>query len=134
MITFSQSAIAQCDKNVLFKSSLVREVKDGNPGEEMPIEATLTFKDNRLLMTLQFAGISQTINGSINKVLECKWTEYLKNGKAQYKVLTNKEGESAEDTLITIESKNGQTTITIAGDPDNGTKLQFDIVEYTIMD
>jgi len=132
LVVFYYTMQAQCDKNITFKSELARQLGGENDGKEIPIEATLKFENNKVEFNLLIQGTAVVISGNIGKVTLCDWTAYLKNGKTEMKVNASKDGEAPEDTIIVIESKNGKTTLTIGGDPNDGNKLQFDISEYTV--
>jgi hypothetical protein len=131
LFTLSHIGYGQCDKKVTFKCSKVREFKNGTFGQEHPLEATISINNGKIFITALMNGETETVEGEIKEVSICEWTEYLKNGKTQYKVYMQK-GNVGENSLITIESEDGKIKITGSPDPEAGSKLQFDVAEYSI--
>ena len=127
-----QTGKSQCDKKVTFKFTKGRELKNGAAGQEQPIEATLSFNNTKVTFTASFNGEMASAEGEITEVVSCDWTDYLRNGKTQYKAYMTKPGRSAEKATIDIESENGTTTITLGSDPDTGAKMQLDVAEYIL--
>lgn len=62
----------------------------------------------------------------------CEWKEYLKNGKAVYKVSAGKGNGVQEDSVIKITGKDGKTTIYLGSDPDEKGGLELEISESKI--
>jgi hypothetical protein len=127
-----QTGNGQCDKKVTFKCIKGRELKDGAAGQELPIEATLSFDNTKVTFAASFNGEIALVEGEITEVISCEWTDYLKNGKTQFKAYMTKPGRSAEKATIDIESENGTTRITLGSDPDTGAKMQLDVAEYIL--
>lgn len=127
-----QIAYAQCDKKIAFKCEKARSFKNGTVGQELPIYATISIENGKLNLTATVNGETETVEGEIKELVVCEWTEFLKNGRTQYKALASKGNENPERSIIDIESENGYTKITFSSDPDKGSKLQFDVSEYVI--
>ena len=125
---------AQCDKSITLKCSKGRDFKaDGSAGQELPIDATITIDQYKIILKATFNGEAETVESDIKEIAFCNWTEYMKAGKTQYKVLSKKGSEST-NSIVTVESENGYTKVTFGSDPDTGHRLQFDVAEYTITD
>lgn len=131
-VFFGLLATAQCDKSVTFKCYKGREIKNGSAQQEMPFEMTLAIDQGKVNISMTMDRASSTIQGEITEVLTCEWTDYLHNGKTRYKGKVTQEGRSMQDAYIEIESTNGQTKISFSSTPDDTSKLQFDVVDYTI--
>ena len=127
-----QTSNSQCDKKVTFKCIKGRELKYGAAGQELPIEATLSFENTKVTFTASFNGEIASVEGEITEIVSCQWTDYLKNGKTQYKAYMTKPGQSSEKATIDIESENGATKITLGSDPDTGVRMQLDVAEYVL--
>jgi hypothetical protein len=134
VVFFSLLSAAQCDKTVTFKCYKGREIKHGSAGQEMPVEVITSIDKGKINITLTMDRGTATMQGEITEVVTCEWSEYLQNGKTQYKATVSKDGGAMEAALIEIESYNGQTKITFGSDPDTGSKLQLDVVDYTIVE
>ncbi|RPD50907.1 hypothetical protein [Paracnuella aquatica] len=132
VILFGLFSAAQCDKSVTFKCYKGREIKYGSAQQEMPFEMTLAIDQGKMNIYMAMDRATSTIQGEITEVLTCEWTEYLHNGKTRYKGKVTPEGGSMQDAYIEIESTNGQTKISFSSTPDDTSKLQFDVVDYTI--
>ena len=132
LFTSSQMAYTQCDKKIAFKCEKARSFKNGIVGQELPIYATVSIENDKLILTATMNGETETVEGEIKELVICEWTEFLKNGRTQYKALASKGNENPENSIIDIESENGYTKITFSSDPDKGSKLQFDVSEYVI--
>ncbi|WP_132051455.1 hypothetical protein [Pseudocnuella soli] len=131
-VFFGLFATAQCDKPVTFKCYKGRQFKNGSAKEEMPFEMTMTIDKGKMNIYMAMDRATSTIQGEITEVLTCEWTEYLHNGKTRYKGKVTPEGGSMQDAYIEIESTNGQTKISFSSTPDDTSKLQFDVVDYTV--
>jgi hypothetical protein len=134
LFAFYQIIYGQCEKKVIFKCNKARDLKNGSIGQELPMDATISIDDWKIIITATINGETETIEGEIRDVSICKWADYLKNGKTQYKARTAKKNQNSENSIIDIESENGYTKITFGPDPETGSKLQFDVSEYTITD
>jgi hypothetical protein len=132
LFALCQITYAQCDKLVTFKCNKARDFKNDSVNQELPVHATLSFRHGLFNMTATFNGETETVKGEIKEILTCDWEHYLKNGKTKYKVLAAKGDEDPTNAIIEIESKNGNTKITISSDPGTDSKLQFDVAEYSI--
>ncbi|OLY94448.1 hypothetical protein SAMN05444008_10150 [Cnuella takakiae] len=122
----------QCENAVAFKCNGGRELKNGVVGEELPFTATLSIAKRKVVFTATINGEANTVSRDIKDIPICSWTDFLQNGKAQYKADLRKEHGDMESALITIESLNGKTKITCSSDPDTGTALQLEVVECTL--
>ena len=131
-VFFGLLATAQCDKSVTFKCYKGREIKNGSAQQEMSFEMTLAIDHGRVNISMTMDRASSTIQGEITEVLTCEWTDYLHNGKTRYKGKVTPEGRSMQDAYIEIESTNGQTKISFSSTPEETSKLQFDVVDYTV--
>ncbi|HSC52652.1 MAG TPA: hypothetical protein VLC98_03475 [Phnomibacter sp.] len=125
-----QISYAQCDKPITFKCNKARNLKSGNVGQELPIDATIEFKQDKMFLTATMNGQTETVEGKINEISICDWKDYLINGRSQFKALTKKGNANAEYSTIEIKSDNGYTTVSFCADPDTGSILQFDVSEY----
>ena len=128
-----QITYGQCDKKITFKFNKLRVIKDGLAGQESPVEGTLSIDSGALILAVKVNEVFGVITGAIKEIVICDWSEFLKNGKAAYKALTKKEGQDTQNSFIVIESENGYTRITFGSDPDEGSRLQFDVAEYELM-
>lgn len=131
LFTLSHLCFGQCDKKVTFKCNKVREFKNGTLGQEHPLEATIFVNNGKIIITASINGETETVEGEIKEISICEWSEYLKDGKTQYKVYMQK-GNGGENSIMTIESEDGKIKITGSPDPETGAKVQFDVAEYTI--
>jgi hypothetical protein len=125
---------AQCSKTVVFKCYKGRELKDGIYGPELPVEATISLTKSTVVYKITMNGEIETMVGEINEIPICEWTDYLQNGRTRYKAGIKRDNQSAENAIIEVESQNGTTKIICSSDPETGTKLQLDVVEYTLTD
>jgi hypothetical protein len=132
VVFFGLISAAQCDKSVTFKCFKGRSFNNGNAEQEMQIEVVTSIEKGKINVTLTMDRSTATVPGEITEVVSCEWTEYLHNGKTQYKANVSKDGRATEAAIIEIESYNGQTKITFSSDPDTGSKLQLDVADYTI--
>lgn len=132
LCVFFQIAYSQCDKKVIFKCSKARDFKNGSVGQEVSLDASISLDNNKIILTASMNGETETLESDITEVSVCDWPDFLKNGKARYKAMTKKGNGNVENSIIEIESDNGYTKITFSSDPDTGSKLQFDVAEYTI--
>lgn len=132
VILFGLFSAAQCDKSVTFKCYKGREIKYGSAQQEMPVEVNMSIDKGKINITLTMDRGTATLDGEITEVITCEWTEYLQNGKTQYKANISKDRSTTEEALIDIESTNGQTKITFSSKPDDISKLQLDVSDYTI--
>lgn len=131
-VTLSAISYGQCDQKITFKCNKGRFYKNGSYEQDLPIEATLSIDKGKITFIASLNGDAQTVEGEITEVSICEWTEYLKNGKTQYKAYMRRINEEAENSIIEIESENGNIKITCGSNPDKGSKLQLDVAEYTI--
>ena len=124
---------AQCDKKVTFKIDKVREIKDNNSGQEMPVASTFAIDKSKIIITLSADGETHTMEGEITEVTTCDWADYLQNGRTRYKVdlKDEKRGEIVK-SIIEIESINGKTIITGSSESKENQKLEFIVAEYSI--
>ena len=132
LFAFYQISYAQCDKKIAFKCEKARSFKNGTVGQELPIYATISIENGKIFLTATLNGESETAEGEITEVVTCEWTEFLKNGRTQYKAVIKKGNQNPENGIMDIQSDNGYTKITFGSDPDTGSKLQFDVSEYVI--
>ena len=132
VVFFSLLSAAQCDKTVTFKCYKGREIKHGSAGQEMPVEVITSIDKGKINITLTMDRGTATVQGEIMEVVTCEWSEYLQNGKTQYKATVSKDGGAMEAALIDIESYNGQTKITLGTEGDATSQLQLDVENYTI--
>lgn len=132
LLPIHQISFGQCERTVTFKCYKGRELKNGSAEQDTPIEATLSISKGKFTLVLSMNGETATAEGEIKEVSICEWTDYLQNGRAQYKADVRKDNGSAENGILEIESSNGNTKITCGSDPDTGSKLQLDVMEYTI--
>ncbi len=127
-------SFAQCDKPILLKFSKGIEIKDGIPGQEIPFECSLEIANGKVVLTATMEGKTESVEGSITETMRCDWKEFLKNGIMQYKASMRKGDEHEENATIEIKSENNYTLVTLASDPDKGSKLQLEVKEYTILE
>ncbi|MGV3764637.1 MAG: hypothetical protein ACO1NW_00840 [Chitinophagaceae bacterium] len=127
-------SFAQCDKPILLKFSKGIEIKNGNPGQEMPFECSLEIADGKVVLTATMEGKTESVEGNITEIVRCDWKAFLKNGITQYKASMKKGEERMENATIEIKSENNYTLVTLASDPDTGSKLQLVVKEYTILE
>lgn len=127
-------SFAQCDKPILLKCSKGIEIKNGNPGQEMPFECSLEITNGKVVLTATMDGKTESVEGSITEVVRCDWKEFLKNGITQYKASMRKDDEREENATIEIKSENNYTVVTLGSDSDSGSKMQLVVKEYTILD
>lgn len=132
VVFFCLFSAAQCDKTITFKCYKGRSIKNGSAEQEMPVAVSGAIDKGNINITLTMDRATATVQGEITEVVTCAWTEYLHNGKTQYKANLSKDGRAMEAAIIDIESHNGQTIITFGSDPDTGSKLQLDVADYTI--
>lgn len=123
---------AQCDKKVTFKCDKGRDFKNGVVDTEMPLESIITIDSVKITLTATLNGQTETLEGEIAEVLLCDWTEFLVNGKTQYKAFIKKVNENQEASLVTITSVNGSTKISLSLISDEGKKVEVDVAEYKI--
>lgn len=127
-----QTASAQCDpKIVKLQSNKARGLKTNMQAEELAMETVITIDSAKMVLTGSFNGETETLEGDIVEVVYCTWSEYLKDGKSEYRVIVNKGGESMKSIMV-LESENGNTTLTFFEEDKADNKLQFDINEYTV--
>ena len=127
-----QTTSAQCDpKIVKLQSNKARGLKTNMQAEELAMETVITIDSAKMILTGTFNGETETLEGDIVEVVSCAWSEYLKNGKSEYRIIVSKGGESMKSIMI-LESENGNTTLTFYEEDKADTKLQFDINEYTV--
>jgi hypothetical protein len=133
LFAFHQITYGQCEKKVILKSNNMRGLKYGSVTKEMAVEASISIDKEKIVLTASKDGMTETVDCEIKEVVICDWKEYLKDGKAQFKVLGKKGSENPTSSIVDIESANGYTKVTFGLDPDTtGSKLQFDISEYSI--
>ena len=127
-----QTASAQCDpKIVKLQSNKARGLKTNMQAEELAMETVITIDSAKLVLTGSFKGETETLEGDIVEIVSCEWSEYLKNGKTEYRIVVDKDGQSMKSIMI-LESENGNTTITFFEEDKDDSKLQFVIHEYTV--
>lgn len=134
LFSLYQITYGQCEKNITFKCLKARSIKAGLIAQELPMDATISIENGRFLLSAAVNGVTETVEGEINEVVICDWQDFMKNGRTQYKALTKKSNEGPQNSIIDIESENGYTRITCSSDPDTGSKLQFDVAEYLILE
>lgn len=127
-----QTASAQCDPKILkLQSNKARGLKTNMQAEELAMETVITIDSAKLVLTGTFNGETETLEGDIVEIVSCGWSEYLKNGKTEYRIVVDKDGQSMKSIMI-LESENGNTTITFFEEDKDDSKLQFVIHEYTV--
>lgn len=132
LFAFFLFSYGQCDKKVTFKCKKGRFNKNGSFEQDLPLEATLSIDNGKITFIATLNGDAENVTGEISEVSICEWTEYLQNGKTQYKAYMRRVNGDAENSIIEIEGENGSIKITCASNPDTGSKLQLDVAEYTI--
>jgi hypothetical protein len=131
LLAFYQMDYGQCNQKVLIKCTSVRHLKDGAVVKEGKMEAAVSIGDGTILLTATDNGQTQTKELEIKEIV-CEWKAYMKNGRAQYKVSEKGSDGNPHNSIVDVVSDNGYTSITFASDPDSGSKLQFDVAEYSI--
>lgn len=132
VVFFSLLSVAQCDKTVTFKCYKGREIKNGSAQQEVPFEVNMSIDKGKINITMAMDGNSATMDGEVKEVVSCEWTEYLQQGKTQYKANVNNGDGVTVAAIIEIESNNGQTKITLGTQGDATSQLQLDVENYTI--
>lgn len=132
LLTSFHFTYAQCNKKVTFKCDKARDFKNGSIHTEMPMEASITIDSSIITLTATMNGETETIEGEITEISVCEWTEFLVNGKAQYKALIKKGNESPQESVIDIVSENGNIQVSFALASDTWNKLQLDVAEYQV--
>ncbi|MFY7839754.1 MAG: hypothetical protein ACOVP7_05735 [Lacibacter sp.] len=127
-----QTASAQCDPVILkLQSNKARELKTNVQAKEVAMETSIAIDSAKMVLTGSFNGETETLEGEILEIISCKWSEFLKDGKSEYRVAVRKGGEELRSIMI-LESENGITTVTFYEEDKSDNKLQFDITEYTV--
>lgn len=125
------AAAGQCDKKATAKASTGYFVQEGNR-QPIPMEASLTFSKEKVLITIQAGGQSMNVTNTIVEVVSCEWKDFLKDGKAVYRASANKGSGDPEPTTIRINAKDGKTTIYFGDDPDTNEGLELELKEINV--
>jgi hypothetical protein len=133
-ILVTTSVFCQCDKTVIIKSEKGRDLLNGTPRTELPVNATITITKNKISLTATVNGDTETLDGEITGMANCDWLQVFKTGREKIKAVIKKGREGAQNSIVEIVTENGHTRITFSSDPDKGSALQFDVLEYTIAD
>ncbi len=133
MVLVSYVSYGQCDKKVLLTCDKIRMLTYGSVTMEIPVKASISINSEKIIISVLHEGETEVLDTEIKEVLFCSWSEYLKNGKTQYKGATKKGDEQRENSLIEIESEDGHTNVTLCPLPDvKGKKIQFNVTEVSI--
>lgn len=123
---------AQCNKTVTFKCNKARDFKNGVLHTEMPMESTITIDSGKITLTATMNGETETLEGDITEITVCEWSEFLVDGKTQYKAVLKKTNDQPQESVIDIVSENGNIKISLALASDTSNKLQVDVSEYKV--
>jgi hypothetical protein len=127
-----QTVSAQCDPKILkLQSNKAKGLKTNEYPKELAMETVVAIDSVKIVLTGSFNGETETLEGDILEIISCKWSEYLKEGKTEYRIIVNKGGESMRSIMI-LESENGNTTLTFFEEDKSDTKLQLIITEYSV--
>ena len=124
-------AFGQCEKKVTFTCNQAREIGGDSARKVINVDAVISIVNGTITLSSKINGEIKTVSGDILEVLVCNWTDYLQNGRAQYKAMIKKNDNYKQASTVTIESKGGYSKITFTNSQDSSSQLQFDVVKYS---
>lgn len=115
LLLFTQKSYSQCDNEFTITCKKAFNLKDGERVEEINMEATITFTKESITLTASYNGEQESLLNNITETAICDWKKFMENGAMKFLVATQKHDDGDEkNSIVTIESKEGETTVTFA--------------------
>jgi hypothetical protein len=126
ILTAGVSSYAQCDKKNTLTASSTRYLNSDNEIQKIVDEVTTVEYDSKNITIMPG---DHTMEGTVNSIT-CDWKTPYKEGKTVIKgIINNPKGDPMTCT-VTIEGKNGKTTLLFEAEESPNMKIQVTLDKF----